>query len=351
MSEEQVEAKENVAEELTEWSELDLSPTSEQEKIEFEVEDAEPEVESKPEVEEASPEPAAAEASKELPELEGIETKGAEKRIRQLVKQKKEREARIEQLEAERQQLLETVTERDKNAVDMHKLSYDQSAKQLQQQAELAKQSYLTAYDSGDKENMLKAQELLNQTQVELNNIEQNKNQLSQYERTLEARETQRQQQQLQAQQQQQQQQVDTSEYDPMAVEWSQKPENNWFGSDNIMTVAALTIDAQLKEEGYNPASPDFYQEVDSRMRQEFPHKFNQQVVEQEVPAQRATQQVVAGQSRSPTNSSSKKVKLTQEDVRMAQKWNIPLEKYAAEKARADRAAGEYVPIGRQFSA
>ncbi len=346
MSEEQVEAKENVAEELTEWSELDLSPTSEQEKIEFEVEDAEPEVESKPEVEEASPEPAAAEASKELPELEGIETKGAEKRIRQLVKQKKEREARIAQLEAERQQLLETVTERDKNAVDMHKVSYDQSAKQLQQQAELAKQSYLTAYDSGDKENMLKAQELLNQTQVELNNIEQNKNQLSQYERTLEARETQRQQQQLQAQQQQQQQ-VDTSEYDPMAVEWSQKPENNWFGSDNIMTVAALTIDAQLKEEGYNPASPDFYQEVDSRMRQEFPHKFNQQVVEQEVPAQRATQQVVAGQSRSPTNSSSKKVKLTQEDVRMAQKWNIPLEKYAAEKARADRAAGEYVPISR----
>ena len=338
MSEEQVEAKENVAEELTEWSEVDLSPTNEQEKIEFEVEDAEPEVESKPEVEEASPEPAAAaEASKELPELEGIETKGAEKRIRQLVKQKKEREARIAQLEAERQQLLETVTERDKNAVDMHKVNYDQSAKQLQQQAELAKQSYLTAYDSGDKENMLKAQELLNQTQVELNNIEQNKNQLSQYERTLEARETQR--------QQQQQQQVDTSEYDPMAVEWSQKPENNWFGSDNIMTVAALTIDAQLKEEGYNPASPDFYQEVDSRMRQEFPHKFNQQVIEQEVPAQRATQQVVAGQSRSPTNSSSKKVKLTQEDVRMAQKWNIPLEKYAAEKARADRAAGEYVPI------
>ena len=346
MSEEQVEAKENVAEELTEWSEVDLSPTNEQEKIEFEVEGAEPEVESKPEVEEASSEPAAeaasAEASKDLPELEGIETKGAEKRIRQLVKQKKEREARIAQLEAERQQLLETVTERDKNAVDMHKVSYDQSAKQLQQQAELAKQSYLTAYDSGDKENMLKAQELLNQTQVELNNIEQNKNQLSQYERTLEAREAQRQQ-QLQAQQQQQQ--ADTSDYDPMAVEWSQKPENSWFGSDNIMTVAALTIDAQLKEEGYNPASPDFYQEVDSRMRQEFPHKFNQQVVAQEVPAQRATQQVVAGQSRSPTNSSSKKVKLTQEDVRMAQKWNIPLEKYAAEKARADRAAGEYVPI------
>ena len=77
-------------------------------------------------------------------------------------------------------------------------------------------------------------------------------------------------------------------------------------------------------------------------MRKEFPHKFSNQGGT----SARNTQQVVAGQSRSPTSSSSsKKVKLTQEDVRLAQKWNIPLEKYAAEKARADRAAGEYVPI------
>jgi hypothetical protein len=339
MSEEQ---QENVAEELTEWSEIDLSPEDKKEKVEFEVEGSEPEeLVAEPEPQ-PDPEPVAAEAPEEMPELDGIETKGAEKRIRQLVKQKKERDERIAQLEAERQQFLQTIDQRDKSAVDLHKVTYDQSEKQLAQQAELAKQSYLTAYDSGDKERMLEAQEILNKTQVQLNNIEQNKNQLSQYERTLEARDLQRQQ-QVQAQQEQAPQ---TNEYDPQAVEWSQKPENNWFGTDNIMTVAALTIDAQLKEEGYDPSSTSFYSEVDSRMRQEFPHKFNQTV--EEAPAQRPTQQVVAGQSRSPTNSSSsKKVKLTQEDVRMAQKWNIPLEKYAAEKARADRAAGEYVPISR----
>ncbi len=335
MSEEQ---QENVAEELTEWSEIDLSPEDKKEKVEFEVEGSEPEeLVAEPEPQ-PDPEPVAAEAPEEMPELDGIETKGAEKRIRQLVKQKKERDERIAQLEAERQQFLQTIDQRDKSAVDLHKVTYDQSEKQLAQQAELAKQSYLTAYDSGDKERMLEAQEILNKTQVQLNNIEQNKNQLSQYERTLEARD-------LQRQQQVQQEAPQTNEYDPQAVEWSQKPENNWFGTDNIMTVAALTIDAQLKEEGYDPSSTSFYSEVDSRMRQEFPHKFNQTV--EEAPAQRPTQQVVAGQSRSPTNSSSKKVKLTQEDVRMAQKWNIPLEKYAAEKARADRAAGEYVPISR----
>ena len=336
MSEEQ---QENVAEELTEWSEIDLYPEDKKEKVEYDVEGSEPEeLVAEPEPQ-PDPEPVAAEAPEEMPELDGIETKGAEKRIRQLVKQKKERDERIAQLEAERQQFLQTIDQRDKSAVDLHKVTYDQSEKQLAQQAELAKQSYLTAYDSGDKERMLEAQEILNKTQVQLNNIEQNKNQLSQYERTLEARD-------LQRQQQVQQEAPQTNEYDPQAVEWSQKPENNWFGTDNIMTVAALTIDAQLKEEGYDPSSTSFYSEVDSRMRQEFPHKFNQTV--EEAPAQRPTQQVVAGQSRSPTNSSSsKKVKLTQEDVRMAQKWNIPLEKYAAEKARADRAAGEYVPISR----
>ena len=340
MSEEQeAEVKENVAEELTDWNEVDLSAAPEKETVEFEVEDAAPEVEEK----EADPAPApAVEAKETLPELDGIETKGAEKRIRQLVKQKKERDQKIAQLEAERQSLIQTVTSRDKNTVDLQKNTFDLTEQQLQKQTELAKQSYLSAYDSGDKEKMLEAQEILSKSQLDLNNIEQNRTQLAQYERTLEERE---QRQQYAQEQQQVQAQAQTTEYDPQAVEWSQKPENNWFGSDNIMTVAALTIDAQLKEEGYHPSSQSFYAEVDSRMRQEFPHKFNQEV-QQEAPAQRNTQQVVAGQSRSSSsNSSSKKVKLTQEDVRLAQKWNIPLEKYAAEKARADRAAGEYVPI------
>ena len=340
MSEEQeVEVKENVAEELTDWNEVDLSATSEKETVEFEVEDAAPEVE-----EESDPAPAPpVEAVETLPELDGIETKGAEKRIRQLVKQKKERDNKIAQLEAERQSLIQTVNNRDKSTVDLQKNTFDLTESQLQKQTELAKQSYLSAYDSGDKEKMLEAQEILSKSQLDLNNIEQNRTQLAQYERTLEERE--QRQQYAQEQQQQVQAQAQATDYDPQAVEWSQKPENNWFGSDNIMTVAALTIDAQLKEEGYDPTSQSFYSEVDSRMRQEFPHKFNQGV-QQEAPAQRKTQQVVAGQSRSsPSNSSSKKVKLTQEDVRLAQKWNIPLEKYAAEKARADRAAGEYVPI------
>jgi hypothetical protein len=327
----EAEAKENVAEELTEWSEIDTSPTVEKEKVEFEVEG-----EEKAEVEATS-----SQEKTEIPELEGIETKGAEKRIRQLVQQKKERDAALAQSEAEKQELIRQLNARDHYTVEASKTSNTTSERLLQQQIELAKKSYLDAYDMGEKEKMLEAQELINKGQVDLATLSQQRQAIEQYETQLaqRAQVAQHQQQQQQVVQQQQQ------EYDPLAVEWSQKPENSWFNKDQIMTVAALTIDAQLKQEGYDSSTPEFYQEVDNRLRREFPHKFSGET-SVEVGSQ-PTQQVVAGQSRSsPASGKGKKVKLTQADVKLAQKWNIPLEKYAAEKARADRAAGEYVPIG-----
>ena len=322
-----------VAEELTEWGEIDTSPSqAEEDKVEFEVEGAEPE--PVPEVE-AAPEP----EKKDIPELDGIETKGAEKRIRQLVQQKKEQAELLARAEAEKQALIQQLTERDKYTVEASKSNTDTNERLLQQQIEMAKKAYLDAYDLGEKEKMLEAQELINKGQVDLSTLSQQRQAIQQYEAQLSQRE-----QQVQAQQQAQPapQQQQENEYDPLAVEWSQKPETSWFNRDQIMTVAALTIDAQLKSEGYDSSTPEFYQEVDKRIKAEFPHKFS------EVADSQPAQQVVAGQSRSSTTASAKgkKVKLSQEDVRLAQKWNIPLEKYAAEKARADRAAGEYVPVG-----
>ena len=324
-----------VAEELTEWGEIDTSPSqTEEDKVEFEVEGAEPD--PVPEIEAAS-EP----EKKDIPELDGIETKGAEKRIRQLVQQKKEQAELLARAEAEKQALIQQLTERDKYTVEASKSNTDTNEKLLQQQIEMAKKAYLDAYDLGEKEKMLEAQEMINKGQVDLATLSQQRQAIQQYEAQLSQRE-----QQVQAQQQAQpapqQQQQQANEYDPLAVEWSQKPENSWFNRDQIMTVAALTIDAQLKSEGYDSSTPEFYQEVDKRIKAEFPHKFS------EVADSQPAQQVVAGQSRSSTTASTKgkKVKLSQEDVRLAQKWNIPLEKYAAEKARADRAAGEYVPVG-----
>ncbi len=136
---------------------------------------------------------------------------------------------------------------------------------------------------------------------------------------------------------------------DPRAAEWAQR--NEWFGSDQVMTAASLAIDGQLKEEGFNPTDPEYYTEIDRRMQETFPHKFAANAapveeVRQQVEASKPAQ-VVAGASRSSPGS-SKKVKLSKEDIRLANKWNIPLEQYALEKQKADKAEGEYTTVNMQ---
>ena len=132
---------------------------------------------------------------------------------------------------------------------------------------------------------------------------------------------------------------------DPRAQDWAAN--NEWFGKDNIMTASALAIDAELKNEGYTPEDPDFYIEIDKRIAAAFPHKFKTEepVAEKEIRTDGSStpSQVVAGSSRS--SPSSKKVKLSQGDIRLANKWSIPLEQYAAEKLKTEKAEGEYTTV------
>ena len=147
------------------------------------------------------------------------------------------------------------------------------------------------------------------------------------------------------------QQQVQQPQYqqqptpDPKAQSWAEK--NDWFGEDKIRTAAALAIDADLKEEGFNPTDDDYYTEVDNRLKEAFPHRYKDEPVEETRKQETSPAQVVAGGTRS-TPSSKNKVKLTKEDVRLANKWNIPLEQYAQEKLKATSAEGEYTTINMQ---
>jgi hypothetical protein len=334
----------------TEWSTIEPTKGEEQEKVEFEIEGQE---EQQEQIEAVAPEPqqeqpkAALEeedTNKEKPEeLEGIETSGAQKRIRQLVKQKKEREEEIEKLVAANKEMqikLQSQEDEYKKALVENATS---SEGQVKERLELARDAYRRAVDSGDSDLILRAQEALNSAQQDTVRFTEYKKQLDSY--TVQ----QPQPQEAYAQQPQQQQyQAPTYEgYDMKAVQWASK--NEWFNSDQIMTAAALTIDAQLKEEGFDPTEDEFYEEVDKRLAETFPHKFGGNNAAVAPVPQETSQpaQVVAGASRTPATSSSKKVKLTQEDVRLADKWGISLEQYAAEKLKVERAEGEYTTINR----
>jgi len=305
-----------------EWNEIEVAESTEDsDKVEYEVEE---------EVKEAAPVEDKKSSEEEKPqELEGIETKGAEKRIRQLIRQRKERDEHIKELINQNEELTQSLGNKDKELFNVNKLSLDASEKQLNDKLELARQVYLEAFEEGDKERLLKAQEVLNDAQVDLKSVNYAK---ENYPKMSESEETEPVQEEAK--------QV----YDPKAQTWA--AENEWFGKDTIRTAAALAIDAELKGEGYSPDDEEFYNEVDRRLQNAFPQNY-ERVQETEAEVASSTSQpaqVVSGASRS-SPSSNRKVKLSKEDVRLAQKWNIPLEQYAAEKLKVTQADGEYTNV------
>ena len=113
-------------------------------------------------------------------------------------------------------------------------------------------------------------------------------------------------------------------EMDPKAEAWSSK--NSWFGKDNAMTYTAFDIHKKLtEEEGYDPTSDEYYQEVDKRIRLEFPHKFDN--VDNK-PTEKVTQ-TVASANRPAQTGRKKTVRLTPSEVAIAKKLGVPLEEYA----------------------
>lgn len=308
------------------WNEV-KTEEPEKEKVEYEVEKEEPK---------AEPKKVESEVKKEEPkELQGIETKGAEKRIRQLVKQRKEKEEQVSNLIRQNEELNSRLNNTQREFTNISKLNLDATENQLKDKLELARGAYQAAHEEGDSSKILKAQEFLNDAQNDLKSVGATKMQFREPE--------------VQAPQQQVQQPHYQPQPtpDPKAQSWAEK--NDWFGEDKIRTAAALAIDADLKEEGFNPTDDDYYSEVDNRLKEAFPHRYKEKAEEVEEVRKQETSpaQVVAGGTRS-TPSSKNKVKLSKEDVRLANKWNIPLEQYAQEKLKANSADGEYTTINMQ---
>ena len=121
-------------------------------------------------------------------------------------------------------------------------------------------------------------------------------------------------------------QQQKTPTTDPKAEEWASR--NGWFGNDSAMTYTAFDIHKILVEkEGYDPKTDEYYEEVDKRIRLEFPHKFDKiegQTTERAKPAQN-----VASAKRSSSTGRRKTVKLSPSQVAIAKRIGVPLEEYA----------------------
>lgn len=184
-----------------------------------------------------------------------------------------------------------------------------------------AKRAYTEAMEAGDYDKSADAQTALGQIAIEKERLRLQKQRAAQDQQAM----------QQQVAQQQPAQRQPAPQRDPKLESWMSK--NSWFGpsGDKIMTSAAKAIHETLvAEEGFDPTSDDYYAEIDKRMRHEMPNKFQgeRKSVQSVTPAGSGTRSLKAGRK--------KNVELNAGQVALAQRLNIPLEKYAAEVAKLE---------------
>ena len=187
----------------------------------------------------------------------------------------------------------------------------------IESQIESAKQAYQKAYDEGDAEQMFEAQKNLSKLALDQAQLEQ--------ARKRQETEQARREQAVEAPVQQQPTQQQPAAPDPKAEAWASK--NDWFGTDQTMTYAAFGIHRQLiEDEGFDPASDEYYTELDSRVRKEFPHKFKGATRGDAGPRVASAE---SSASKAPSQKGRRTVKLTPSQIAIAKRLNVPLEEYA----------------------
>ena len=184
-------------------------------------------------------------------------------------------------------------------------------------QVEEAKLRLKRAIEESDVEAQADAQSILARASLDAERAKIQREQLE-----YQAQQFQQQREIPQPQQYQQPQQPAPPPPDAKAQGWAAK--NEWFGADEAMTYTAFAVHRKLvQDQGYDPKSDDYYEEVDRQMREQFPHKFE---VEK---SKKTVDQTVAPAVKSVSKQGKRTVRLTPSQVAIAKKLGVPLEEYA----------------------
>jgi hypothetical protein len=228
------------------------------------------------------------------------------KKMREAERQREEALKYAQNVQAEAHQLKQRMDALDSNYVNEY-------SSRVESQIASAEEKLAKAIEMGDTNGVIEAQRAITRLAIENDRAQQAKVQQARYAQQMQA--------QQQAALRQPMPQQQPRRPDPKAEQWAQR--NTWFGEDEAMTYAAFGIHKKLVEdEGFDPQSNDYYNELDRRMQTEFPHKLNG--------GSKRPAQTVASVSRSTSGrSSGKKVRLTPSQVAIAKKLGVPLEEYA----------------------
>ena len=239
-------------------------------------------------------------------------TKGyhEERRAKEAAEREKEEALRLAQAVIEENKKLKGSVNQGQTAL------LEQAKKTVTAEVEEAKRLYKEAYEAGDAEKLVEAQEALTAAKIRADKVNNFKPAPLQVEETP-----------VQITPQPQQ----AAPVDEKLLAWQEK--NQWFGSNKRMTAYALGIHEDLVEEGIPTGSAEYYRRIDADMRERFSDQFG---AEESVDAkpQRTKSNVVAPATRS---TAPKKIVLTQTQVNLAKRLGVPLELYARKVAEEMR--------------
>ena len=220
---------------------------------------------------------------------------------------KEEAHRQSQELERVTQQLMEENKKLKGNVTKNQTALLEQAKKNASIESENAKRAYKEAYESGDSDAVLEAQDSLTNAKLKSERLANFKIPALQEEETPIP---------------QQVEQIAPAQVDTRAADWQKA--NSWFGPDDEMTSLALGLHTKLVKQGVSPQSDEYYESIDTRMRQVFPDNFE----DTEKPKRRT--QVVAPATRS---TAPKKVTLTRTQVQIARKLGLTPEQYAKQVA------------------
>ena len=271
---------------------------------------------SEPETKKETPEEGDSKQADDSSPVEEYST-GVKKRIAKLTKRMREAERQREEavsyarrVQGERDQLNRVATDLDKNYAD--EMEGRISSSLAAAQGKLA-----AAREQSDAKAEVEALTSISQLGYEQGKLAEIKTQ-HKMEETAAKKETSKLDRPVRTQQ--------TPPPDPKAEAWAEK--NEWFGKDNAMTYTAFDLHRKLtEEEGIDPKSDEYYEEVNKRIRLEFPHKFGKNKAEEKTTSKPT--QNVASATRSSRTAGRKTVRLTPSQVTIAKKLGVPLEEYA----------------------
>ena len=261
------------------------------------------------------------------PDTRDIHGKDATKRIKKLTYEAKERERQAEEAINYARKIQEENEALKKRQVDQDGVFLTEHQTRLERELQNAKREYKEAYSMGDADMMADANQKIAVFGNQLLQAEQTSERFKNSRQRTEQPVAQPYAPQQQQPQQRPQQRPHTQTIDPKAEDWAGR--NEWFGEDQELTEAALSIHRRLvTQEGYLPQSDAYYEELDTRIRRNFPS--HRAFVKAGKPTMENHNTVVAPVANTGQPSrQGRKVKLTASQVSVAKKLGVPLAEYA----------------------